>query len=332
MVHDPPVPVRRKQSVSNVVSNRLLNAAPALIRHSGGKAVKRYFEFFTANIRNKNTRDAYRRALGDFFSWCDDRGFQLVDIEPMVVAAYIEYLGTLYSKPSVKQALAAIRMCFDWLVVGQVIPMNPTSSVRGPRYVIKRGKTPVLTAEEARQLLESIPVDRIGGLRDRALIAVMIYSFARVGAVVKMKVGDYLQVGKRHSLRLHEKGGKDHEVPAHHKVVEYLDAYLQAAGLGGQIDTPLFRSVQGKGCLLTDRSLSRHDAYRMVRRRASKAGLKHRIGCHTFRATGITAYLENGGSIENAQAIAAHESPRTTKLYDRTNDEIKLDEVERIRI
>ncbi|HMP71116.1 MAG TPA: tyrosine-type recombinase/integrase, partial [Pirellulaceae bacterium] len=99
-----------------------------------------------------------------------------------------------------------------------------------------------------------------------------------------------------------------------------------------QIDTPLFRSVQGKGCLLTDRSLSRHDAYRMVRRRASKAGLKHRIGCHTFRATGITAYLENGGSIENAQAIAAHESPRTTKLYDRTNDEIKLDEVERIRI
>jgi len=228
--------------------------------------------------------------------------------------------------------LAAIRMCFDWLVVGQILPMNPASSVRGPKYVVKRGKTPVLTADQARMLLESIKTDQLIGLRDRALIATMIYSFARISAVVKMKVDDYLQVGKRHSLRLHEKGGKEHEVPAHHKVVEYLDAYLIVAGISMDSETPLFRSVQGKSKCLTNRPMSRHDAYRMIRRRARAVGIKARIGCHTFRATGITAYLENGGTIENAQAIAAHESPRTTKLYDRTNDELTLDEIERIRI
>ena len=147
-----------------------------------------------------------------------------------------------------------------------------------------------------------------------------------------MRVGDFLQVGKRHSLRLHEKGGKDHEVPAHHKVVEYLDAYLKEAQIADESELPLFRSVKGKSNQLTHSPLSRHDAYRMVRRRARAAGIKSRIGCHSFRATGITAYLENGGTIENAQAIAAHESPRTTKLYDRTNDEVTLDEIERIRI
>ena len=223
-------------------------------------------------------------------------------------------------------------MCFDWFVVGQIIPMNPAASVRGPKDVVKRGKTPVLTAPEARTLLESIPCDGLSGLRDRALIGVMIYSFARVSAVVGMTVGDYRQLGKRHTLLLHEKGGKDHEVPAHHKVVEFLDAWIAAAGIAGLEDSPLFRSLLGKSNKLTDQGLSRHDAYRMVRRRALAAGIQHRIGCHTFRATGITAYLENGGTIENAQAIAAHESPRTTKLYDRTADDITLDEIERILI
>ena len=145
--------------------------APALIRVAGAQAVKRYFEFFTANIRNKNTRTAYHRALDDFFAWCDDHKVGLSEIEPMIVAGYIEYLGTVYSKPTVKQHLAAIRMCFNWLVVGQVVPMNPAASVRGPKYVVKHGKTPVLTAAEARQLLDSIDVSTVVGLRDRALMA-----------------------------------------------------------------------------------------------------------------------------------------------------------------
>lgn len=107
----------------------------------------------------------------DFFAWCEGRKLSLDDLEPIVIAAYVEYLVTIYSKPTVKQHLATIRMCLDWLVVGQIIPMNPSSSVRGPKYVIKRGKTPVLTSEEARQLLDSIDTSTVVGLRDRALIA-----------------------------------------------------------------------------------------------------------------------------------------------------------------
>lgn len=305
---------------------------PAIVARGGKKATKRFFEFFTANIRNKNTRDAYYRALLDFFAWCGDGGFELIDIEPIVVAAYVEYLGTIYSKPTIKQHLAAIRMCFDWLVTGQIIPMNPASSVRGPSYVIKRGKTPVLTADEARQLLDSIDTSTVIGLRDRALIGVMVYSFARVSAVVGMRVEDYYQNGKRWWIRLHEKGGKFHEVPAHHNAEAYLDAYIRAAGVAEDAKGPLFRTAAGKTGQITQNAMSRRDALRMVKRRSLAANLSGRVCCHTFRATGITAYLDNGGTIENAQAIAAHESPRTTKLYDRTGDDITLDEVERILI
>ncbi len=222
-------------------------------------------------------------------------------------------------------------MLFDWLVMGQVVPMNPASSVRGPKHVAKRGKTPVLKAEQARQLLDSIPTDNIVGLRDRAILGLMCYTFARVGAVVSMKVDDYYQNGKRWWFRLHEKGGKRHEVPAHHNADDYVTAYLDAAGIWQEKKGPLFRSVD-KHRKLTLSPMTRTDVLRMIKRRALDAGLPSSTCCHTFRATGITAYLENGGTIENAQAIAAHESPRTTKLYDHTSDEITLDEVERIAI
>ena len=131
-------------------------------------------------------------------------------------------------------------MCFDFLVVRQVVPWNPASSVRGPKYVVKRGKTPVLTAEQARQLLDSIDLSTVAGLRDRAILGVMVYSFARVGAVVGMNVDDYYQNGRRPRLQLHEKGGKFHEVPAHHNAEAYLDAYIEAAGVAGEKKTPLF--------------------------------------------------------------------------------------------
>ena len=306
-----------------------LDKLPAVITGAGESASRRFVEFYTANIRNKNTRMAYMRALGPFLSWCEARGLSLRDIQPVHVAAYIEqHTG---SPPTVKQHLAAIRMLFEWLVTGQIMPTNPASSVRGPKYVVKKGKTPVLTAEQARQLLDSIDTGNIVGLRDRALIGVMVYSFARVSAVIGMRVEDYYQSGKRWWVRLHEKGGKRHDVPAHHNAEAYLDAYMEVAGIAGQKKSPLFRTIN-KNRQLTESPMYRSDVLRMIKRRAEAAGLPASTCCHTFRATGITAYLENGGTIENAQAIAAHESPRTTKLYDRTKDEITLDEVERILI
>jgi integrase/recombinase XerD len=119
--------------------------------------------------------------------------------------------------------------------------------VRGPKHVVKRGKTPVLVTDQARELLDSIDVSSVVGLRDRALIGVMTYTFARVGAVVGMAVDDYYPEGKRWWLRLHEKGGKPHEMPAHHKLEAYIDAYLDAAAICGQGRTPLFRSTNA-GC------------------------------------------------------------------------------------
>jgi site-specific recombinase XerC len=222
-------------------------------------------------------------------------------------------------------------MLFDWLVTGQVVATNPAHSVRGPKHVVKTGKTTVLTGEQARALLDGIDVSTVVGLRDRALISVMTFAFARIGAVVAMRVEDYYPNGKRWWVRLHEKGGKRHEVPAHHNAEAYMDAYLTAAGIADQKKEPLFRSVDRRR-QLTNNPMTRTDVLRMIKRRAQGAGLPSSTCCHTFRATGITAYLENGGTIENAQAIAAHESPRTTKLYDRTSDEITLDEVERIAI
>ncbi len=306
---------------------------PAIIADAGDQAARRFLEFFAATIRNKNTRMAYYRAVGQFFAWCDRHELgQLVDIEPLHVAAYIEGLQQHFAKPSVKQHLAAIRMLFDWLVTGGIVATNPAHAVRGPSHVVKRGKTPVLTPEEARALLDSIDVSTLVGLRDRALISVMVFTFARVGAVVDMRVEDYYSQGKRWWVRLHEKGGKRHDMPAHHTLEAYLDAYIDAAGLRDSGKSPLFRSAVWHSGMLTDKAMNRIDAYRMIQRRAAAMGLKMRINCHTFRATGITAYMDAGGTLENAQLMAAHESPRTTKLYDRTGDEITLDEVERIRI
>ena len=322
-------------------------AVPAVIAGAGDHAARRFLEFFAATIRNKNTRMAYYRAACHFFAWVEQHEIgELADIEPIHVAAYIEVLQTTAAKPTVKLHLAAIRMLFDWLVVGQVLAVNPAHAVRGPKHVVRRGKTPVLTEDQARWLLGSLKVTRkitspdgaeaeepwLVGLRDRALMAVMTYSFARIGAVVAMRVEDYYPGGKRWWVRLHEKGGKRHEMPAHHKLEQFLDEYLAAAGIREDGKTPLFRSAVGKTGLLTDKPMNRVDAYRMVRRRTAEAGFKVKLGCHVFRATGITAYLEAGGTLENAQAMAAHESPRTTKLYDRTGDEITLDEVERIAI
>lgn len=304
---------------------------PPLVAKAGRNAARRFVEFFAANIRNQNTRLAYAQAISQLLNWCEERRFTLELIEPVVIAVYVEELGKRFSRPTVKQHLAAIRMLFDWLVVGQVLPMNPASVVRAPRHVVTRGKTPVLTAIEARQLLDSIDTGTAVGLRDRALIGLMVFSFARVSAVVSMNVEDYFQQGNKWWFRLHEKGGKRHEVPAHHNAEAYLDSYLQAAGIVDDKKTPLFRTVERNDRLTANR-LTRNGVLRMVKRRAKAVMLPDNICCHTFRATGITAYLENGGTIESAQAIAAHQSPRTTKLYDRTGDDITLDEIERILI
>ncbi len=286
-------------------------------------------EFLTARIRNPNTREAYGRAVSQFSRWCESHRLALPQLSPFLIAGYIEELQTRLSKPSVKQHLAGIRVLFDYLVVSQILPANPAASVKGPKYQVHKGKTPVLSAEEARKLLESIDISTPAGLRDRALIGGMLFSFARVGAMLGMNVDDYFEQGKTAWFRLNEKGGKVHDVPVHHKAREFLDAYVSSLGIWAQPKTPLFRVLDADGQTTSIR-LDRKAALAMVKRRARKAGLSPRICNHSFRATGITTYLLNKGTLEQAQRIAAHSSPKTTKLYDRTSDKITIDEIERI--
>lgn len=306
---------------------------PALVATAGDRAAYRFLEFFTAQIRNPHTRRAYARAVGEFCAWLDGYGLpSIMAVTSIHIAAYVEELGRTHSAPTVKQRLAAIRMLFDWLATGGVLPFNPATAVRGPKHVVKQGKTPVLAPDEARALLDAIDITTSIGLRDRALIGLMVYTFARIGAATAMQVEDVYVQNRRLWVRLHEKGGKAVSLPCHHNLETYLHAYLDGTGIAGDGDGPLFRTIGRGTAHLTRTPLPAANAYVMVQRRAVAAGIATRIGNHTFRATGITAYLKNGGTLERAAAIANHASTRTTQLYDRRADEVSLDEIERILI
>jgi site-specific recombinase XerD len=309
------------------------STVPTLISAAGARASMRFLEFFAANIRNPHTRRAYARAAEEFLVWCASAGVpSIADVQPVRVATWIEAGTRELAAPSVKQRLAALRHLFDWLVNGQVVPINPARTVRGPRHVVTSGQTPVLDPAEARALLDSIDVSTHAGLRDRALIGLMVYSVARIGAALGMAVEDVYTQNRRLWVRLREKDGKRHAMPCHHNLEEYLTAYLDDAGLRGDPKGPLFRAI-GRGTgKLTRTVLPQANAYAMIGRRAAAAGIATKLGNHSFRATGITAYLKNGGTLEKAAAMANHASTRTTQLYDRRRDEVSLDEVERIVI
>ncbi len=255
MTNQLPVPLSRGKA--DIVKARTTSqiVVPALIAEIGEDASWRYTEFFSANISNTNTRRAYARACLRFLAWCDDRGLTLTQIRPHDVATYIAEDLAGASAPNVKQQLAAVRMMFDWLVVGQMMPSNPAASVRGPKYVVKTGKTPVLEADEWRRLIDSIPTETVRDLRDRALIATLTYGFARVTAALTMKVEDLRPRGAGWVLRLHEKGGKHHVMPCHHAAAEALHAYIAAAGIGDDKKGWLFRTAKG-----TSRNQARPEA------------------------------------------------------------------------
>jgi len=196
---------------------------------------------------------------------------------------------------------------------------------------VQKGKTPILTTEEAGELLRSIQIDGVAGLRDRAFIGCMVFTFARVSAVCNLNVADLYHQNRRLWMRLLEKNSKRHEMPCHHTLEQYLVEYIDGAKL---IDgaTPLFQSLDKYTRGLSGKRFNRTKAWQMVQRRARDAGIPTDVCNHTFRGTGITAYLENGGTLEKARQMAAHASTRTTQLYDRRGDQVTLDEVVKINI
>jgi site-specific recombinase XerD len=307
--------------------------APAVVAATGPRASYRFLEFFAAKIRNAHTRRAYTRAAVEFFDWLAAKGVtQLDDIENIHVATYIEELSRARSAPTAKLRLAALRHLFDWMVIGQIMPTNPAAAVRGPVHIVRRGKTPVLDPAEARQLIDAIDATTILGLRDRALIGLMVYSFARIGAALGMRVEDVFTQNRRLWVRLHEKGGKQHAMPCNHNLETYLHEYIDGAGLASDPKALLFQTYSRTTGQLTSNPLPQVNAYMMIQRRSKSGEIATKICNHTFRATGLTAYLKNGGTLENAALMANHASTRTTQLYDRRAEEVTLDEVERILV
>ena len=325
----------------------LPSARRELVAWAGRDGAKRTFEFLASTIRNPHTRRAYNRAAVRFMQWCNARSLPLVDVESLHVAAYIDELAEggpvnpltgkreppPLAKLSVKQHLAAIKHWLDHLVTGHVLTINPAHAVRGPRYSQNTGKTPILERDQARALLESIDAGTIAGARDKALIAVMLFSFARIGALVGMRVRDYRGAGTGSaSFELQEKGGKFHRVPAHHLAAVHLDAYLAISGLRDTPDAPLWQGMPARMSKLSGKAMTQRAALDIVKRRCMAAGLPHDICNHSFRATGITLHQDAGGDIEAARQIANHASVKTTQLYNRSGDKKKRAEVERVQL
>lgn len=302
------------------------------------KAATRFYGFFTANIRKKHTRRAYLKTAWRLSEWCEGTGLlDLTGMKPLHVAAHVEVLGQEKtkgegpSKPSVKRHQAALRMLFEWLVVGGVIDGNPAYAVRRPKYSQNKDKILVLDRDEARALLAAIDPGSLTGLRDRALIGVMIYTIDRVGAVRQLNVGDYYSHGRSGWVRLRAKGGKEeHEAPCIPKLESFQDEYKAAAGIGDDPTGPLFRST-GRSPGTAPR-LTQKDAYRLIQRHAKRARIETSIGKHSMRATGITDYLKNDGSLPAARRMAYHADTRTTQRYDQRADAASLGEYGKVGI
>lgn len=323
----------------NPISLSEMAALPAVVRVAGARASKRYFEYFTVTIRNDHTREGYFRACRVFFEWCDRRGLTLESIEPIHVAAYIESRAKSddpswkLSKTSIKQHASALRKMFSYFVEKGVLVYNPAREVTTEKVRRTVGRTPAFEVEDVATLVESFDTSDLVRLRDRALIGVMAFAFSRISAIVDLKVGDYIQQGRRAKIRVHGKGGVEVEIPVHHQLAEYLDAYIRMAGIEDDKNGYLFRSAKGRSKVLSANRMSRIDAWKMVQRRLGDAGIGAGVGfgCHSFRATCGTNFLTNGGNLEVCQKLMGHADSRTTKLYDRRDLQVMQGDIERIQ-
>ena len=305
-------------------------AVPAIIERSGGNTRFAYDEFFKATINNEHTRRAYTRIVGRMLAWCDKNGLELRQITPGIAGDYISQLeGSATTK---NQALAALRHFFDALVQRHVVPLNSFASVRGVKYSVTEGKTAEISIEQARKLFRSIDVSTPMGLRDRAVLGVLAYTGARVGAVAKLRLSDYRNTGEQRSLRFREKGGKDREIPVRHDLEGWINEYIAAAGIGEESKaSPLFRAGD-KTKMLTRDDYGAHSIRQMMKRRLIDAGLPDLFSPHSFRVTVVTDLLNQNVPLEDVQYLAGHSSPTTTRIYDRRKKRVTRNIVERISI
>lgn len=304
---------------------------PALVARCGAAAEFAWEEFVYGKIRNPNTRRAYERAIREFLAHCEGLGRDLPHVSPRDVGDYLDQREL--SPASKKLCLSALRHFFDTLVTRHVVVLNPATSVRGERLQVVEGKTPEISIKQARLLLASIDTGSVVGLRNRAIIGILIYTAARIGAVAGLRRRDFYDLGDQHCLRFTEKGGKSREIPVRHDLKRYLIEYLNAAELDANDDaSPLFRTTVRRTKQLTENDMAAGDMSRMVKRAMRQARLPAHLSPHSFRVTTITDLLSQGVPLEDVQNLAGHADPRTTRLYDRRHRKVTRNIVERISI
>ncbi len=306
-------------------------AFPSLVGNGGNAAQFAWEEFIYGKIRNPNTRDAYERAIRRFLKHCEQLGRDLPSISPRDVGCYLD--GLDLAATTKKLHLSAIRHFFDTLVVRHVVVLNPALSVRTERVQVLEGKTPEISVDQVRKLLRSLDVENIVGLRDRAIVGILIYTAVRNGAIAKLKRQDFVHLGNQCLLRFAEKGGKFREIPVREDLMPILDEYVKVANLeSSDKSLPFFRTASGRSNRLTENGMTRNDIYRMVKRRLKKAGLPTHLTPHSFRVSTITDLLSQRVPLDEVQDLAGHADPRTTRLYDRRKRRIRRNIVERISV
>lgn len=313
------------------VDEDLSNELPSLLATAGPAAEFAWEEFIYAKIRNSNTREAYGRAVRQFLSHCERLERDITQVSPRDVGSYLD--GLDYATSTKKLHLSGLRHFFDLLVTRHVIVLNPAASVRTERLAVMEGKTPEISVKQARKLLHSIDTSSIVGLRDRAIIGILIYTAARVGAVSSLRRRDFYDLGDQYCIRFSEKGGKSREIPVRHDLRAFILEYLQASGLEyAEKNSALFRTTVRKTKELTRNGMTTNDLGRMVKRRMRQADLPSQLSPHSFRVTTITDLLSQGVPLEDVQNLAGHAAPRTTRLYDRRKRRVTRNIVERISI
>ena len=306
-------------------------AEPPIVQQAGNAARFAWQEFVYARLRNNGTWRGYLHAVQKFLRWCDERNVELKRIAPAHVGRYLDEQP--YAASTKKLHLSALRHFFDELVVRHVIVLNPAHSVRGERLSAVEGKTPEITIKQARSLLGSLDTTHVVGLRDRAIVAGMIYTAARVGAIARLRRGDFYDGGEQYFLRLTEKGEKFRELPVRHDLRGFLLEYIEAGRLQySEKTSPLFRTTSRRTRRLTQNGMTANDISRMLKRRLRDAGLPTTYSPHSFRVCTLTDLLTQGVPLDAVQLLAGHADPRTTRLYDRRHRQVTRNIVERISV
>ena len=292
------------------------------------KTAETFLNILEGRIRNPNTRSAYKVAWRSFIAFCSEYKLDLECVKPYHFGLWLKrHPGGVATQ---RQHLAAVRLLFDHLLEQGLVDLNPAARAKPPRLERESSHTPVFEEDEIKAFLGAIKLESLMDIRDKALFSVLLYSWARASALVALTVEDYYQRKAERWLRLSEKRGKIHEVPVHSKAREAIDNWLSASGLGSNPKAPLFPGFGKDKKTIELRHMDRSSLWRLVQARARACGLEKRVGCHSFRATGITEYMNRGGLIDMAQRIAGHSQLSTTKIYDRSRDRLTAAEIERL--